>query len=72
MSWSGRAGSSVLALVPGVAAAQTPSMSYLRTFGPAGDPATHLGWGLGIVSIAVMIIIAVLLLAAVFKRRAIA
>ena len=29
----------------------SPSMSYLRTFGPAGDPATRLGWGLGIVSI---------------------
>jgi cytochrome c oxidase subunit 2 len=47
-----------------------PAMSYLRTFGPAGDPATHLGWGLGIVSIAVVLVIAILLLAAVLRRRA--
>jgi len=46
------------------------SMSYLRTFGPAGDPATKLGWGLGTVSIVVMIVIAVLLLAAIFRSRA--
>jgi cytochrome c oxidase subunit 2 len=53
---------------PLLAAALQP-MSYLRTFGPAGDPATRLGWGLGIVSIVVMIVIAVLLLAALFRRR---
>lgn len=45
-------------------------MSYLRTFGPAGDPATRLGWGLGIVSIVVTLVIALLLLAAVLRRRA--
>jgi cytochrome c oxidase subunit 2 len=44
-------------------------MSYLRTFGPAGDPATQLGWGLGIISVAVMAIIAALLLAALLRRR---
>lgn len=54
---------------PLVAAAEPP-MSYLRTFGPAGDPATRLGWGLGIVSIVVTLVIAVLLLAAVLRRRA--
>ena len=32
-----------------------PAMSYLHTFGPAGDPATRLGWGLGIVSIVVVV-----------------
>jgi cytochrome c oxidase subunit 2 len=53
---------------PLLAAALQP-MSYLRTFGPAGDPATRLGWGLGIVSIVVMIVIGLLLLAAVFRRR---
>jgi hypothetical protein len=47
---------------PLLAAALQP-MSYLRTFGPAGDPATRLGWGLGIVSIVVMIVIGLLLLA---------
>jgi cytochrome c oxidase subunit 2 len=47
-----------------------PSMSYLRTFGPAGDPATSLGHGLGIVSIVVMVVITVLLLAAIYRRRA--
>ena len=46
-----------------------PPMSYLRTFGPAGDPATRLGWGLGIVSIVVMVVIAVLLLAAIYRKR---
>jgi cytochrome c oxidase subunit 2 len=59
----------VLCGVPLLVAAE-PSMSYLRTFGPAGDPANRLGWGLGIVSIAVTLVIAVLLLAAVLRRRA--
>lgn len=54
---------------PLAAPAETP-MSYLRTFGPAGDPATALGHGLGWVSLAVMGVIAVLLLAAIHRRRA--
>ena len=45
------------------------SMSYLRTVGPAGQAATALGWGLGWISIGVMVVIAVLLLAAIFRRR---
>jgi cytochrome c oxidase subunit II len=48
--------------------ADTP-MSYLHTFGPAGDPITTLGWGLGIISIIVIAVIAVLLLGALFRRR---
>jgi cytochrome c oxidase subunit 2 len=44
-------------------------MSYLHTFGPAADPATRLGWGLGIVSVAVVLIISALLLGGVFRRR---
>lgn len=44
-------------------------MSYLHTVGPAGDPITRLGWGLGIVSIVVVIVIAILLLGAIFHRR---
>jgi cytochrome c oxidase subunit 2 len=47
---------------------ETP-MSYLRTFGPAGDPATTLVHGLGWVSLLEMLIIAVLLLAAIYRRR---
>ncbi len=53
-----------------VAATAEPTMSYLRTFGPAGDPATRLGWGLGIVSIVVTLVITLLLLAATLRRRA--
>lgn len=53
---------------PLVAGAE-PAMSYLHTYGPAGDPATQLGWGLGIVSIGVVLIITILLLAAVMRRR---
>jgi cytochrome c oxidase subunit 2 len=45
-------------------------MSYLHTFGPAGDPATRLGVGLGIVSIVVMVVITALLLAGIYRRRA--
>jgi cytochrome c oxidase subunit II len=58
-----------LGLAPLLGAAE-PSMSYLRTFGPAGDPETQLGWGLGIVSIIVMVVITVLVLASIAKRRA--
>ncbi len=44
-------------------------MSYLRTFGPAGYPVTRLGWGLGIISISVVVIIGLLLLGASSRRR---
>jgi cytochrome c oxidase subunit 2 len=44
-------------------------MAYQHTFGPAIDPITRLGWVLGIVAIAVVAIIAVLLLGALFRRR---
>ncbi len=54
---------------PLVARADAP-MSYLHTFGPAGDAATRLGWGLGIVSIVVVVVITILLLGAVLRRRA--
>lgn len=47
----------------------TAPMSYLRTFGPAGYPVTRLGWGLGIISIVVCVIIALLLLGGIFRRR---
>ena len=45
------------------------SMAYLHTAGPAADPVTRLGWGLGLVSVAVVVIIAALLLGAVLRRR---
>ncbi|MFC5499712.1 cytochrome c oxidase subunit II [Caenimonas terrae] len=44
-------------------------MSYLQTHGPAGDPATLLGWGLGIVSAVVLLVVVVLLLAGLLRQR---
>lgn len=44
-------------------------MSYLQSFGPAGYPVTRLGWGLGLVACAVVLIIGVLLLGAIFRSR---
>jgi hypothetical protein len=44
-------------------------LSYLRSFGPAADPITNLGWGLITISLLVMAIIAALLLMAIFRRR---
>ncbi|MEO7336517.1 MAG: cytochrome c oxidase subunit II [Caldimonas sp.] len=71
------AGTAGVAL-PAVAGASAPPalpmsplpMSYLTTFGPAGDPVTRLGWGLGLVSIVVVVLVAVLLLWGLLKRRA--
>lgn len=57
-----------LAALPGLASAAAP-LSYLQTFGPAGDPVTRLGWGLGIISLAVLAIITIALLAGIFRRR---
>ncbi len=48
--------------------AVTP-MSYLHTFGPAGYAVTRLGWGLGIISVSVIVIIGLLLLGGIFRRR---
>ena len=44
-------------------------LSYLRSFGPAADPITKLGWGLITISLLVTAIIAALLLMAIFRRR---
>jgi cytochrome c oxidase subunit 2 len=65
-----RRGAAMAACTLPLAARAEPSMSYLHTFGPAGDPATQLGWGLGIVSVVVMVVIAVLVLGAIVKRPA--
>jgi cytochrome c oxidase subunit II len=51
------------------ARAATP-MDYLHTSGPAADPVTRLNWGLLTISVAVCVIIAALILLAVFRRRA--
>jgi cytochrome c oxidase subunit 2 len=59
----------VLVLRSGVSHATTP-MAYLHTSGPAGDPITHLGWGLGVISVVVVAIIGILLLGAIFRGRA--
>jgi len=58
-----------LAAMP-VAARAERSMAFFHTAGPAADPITRLGWGLGIISILVIIIIALLLLGGIFRRRA--
>lgn len=52
--------------IPGMSA---NPMSYLHTYSPGADPVTRLGWGLGIVSIAVVVIITGLLLLAIMRRR---
>lgn len=57
----------VLAFAP-AAWADTP-MSYLHTFGPAGDPVTRLNWGLTAISVLVCVIVGVLLLAGIFRKR---
>ena len=44
-------------------------LAYFHTAGPAADPITRLGWGLAIISIAVVLIIAVLLTLAIFRTR---
>ncbi len=44
-------------------------LAYLHTAGPAADPVTRLGWGLATVSIAVVVIVAALLIAAIFRKR---
>ena len=46
-----------------------PPMSYQRTFGPAVDSITRLGWGLGIISLLVIIIVALLLIGGIFRNR---
>jgi cytochrome c oxidase subunit 2 len=45
-------------------------MGYEHTFGPAIDPVTRLGWGLGLVSVFVILTIGVLLLGGLLRKRA--
>lgn len=44
-------------------------LSYLEAAGPAASPLTRLAWGLGAVSVAVVAVIAILLAAAIWRRR---
>ncbi|MGZ5015219.1 MAG: cytochrome c oxidase subunit II [Methylobacter sp.] len=44
-------------------------LNYLHSSGPAAEPITRLGWGLTAISLLVTVIIAALLLTAIFKRR---
>ena len=44
-------------------------LAYLHTAGPAADPVTRLGWGLTGVSLCVVLIIALLLVGAIFRKR---
>jgi hypothetical protein len=46
-----------------------PPMAYRHTYGPAVDPITRLGWGLGIISLLVIVIIGVLLLGGILRKR---
>jgi cytochrome c oxidase subunit 2 len=46
-----------------------PPLSYLDSAGPAAAPLTHLAWGLGGVSLAVVVIIALCLAGAIWRRR---
>ena len=48
------------ALPSSVDARAQPAMSYHRTFGPAVDPITRLGWGLGGISVLVIVVIGAL------------
>lgn len=59
---------SELAILPSADRAESP-MAYHRTFGPAVDPITRLGWGLGIISLLVIVIIGALLLGGIFRKR---
>lgn len=44
-------------------------MSYLATAGAAADPVTRLGWGLLSIAVAVVVIVAILLSGALWRRR---
>lgn len=46
-----------------------PDMGYSHTFGPAVNPITNLGWGLGIISILVALIIGALVMGGIFRKR---
>jgi cytochrome c oxidase subunit 2 len=59
----------VIASFSAAACSRAP-MTYMRTFGPAADPVTSLGWGLTLICSLVILIVAGLLLTATLRARA--
>ncbi|MGN6703428.1 MAG: cytochrome c oxidase subunit II [Burkholderiaceae bacterium] len=59
----------LVATAGGSARAADLPMTYLRTFGPAGDPVTWLDIGMIVLSLVVCAIIAALVLMSIFHRR---
>jgi cytochrome c oxidase subunit 2 len=53
-----------------VGACERAPMTYMRTFGPAADPVTSLGWGLTVICCLVILIVGGLLLTATLRARA--
>src|SRR5512140_2053644 len=46
------------------------SPTFMRTFGPAADPITRLGWILSAIAMAVVVIVGLMILASLYRRRA--
>ena len=61
--------SAILTAAMTVSACSAAPMNYMRTFGPAADPITTLGWGLTVVCSLVVIIITLLVLVATSRAR---
>jgi cytochrome c oxidase subunit II len=53
----------------GARAATAPPLSYVQTFGTAGDPVTRLGWGLVVISVVVFVLVTLALLGGILRRR---
>jgi cytochrome c oxidase subunit 2 len=58
-----------LACIVALSACSHAPMTYMRTFGPAADPITSLGWGLTIICSLVVALIGVLVLVATLRAR---
>jgi cytochrome c oxidase subunit 2 len=52
-----------------MSACERAPLNYMTSAGPASAPVVQLGWGLTMVSCAVIVIISALVLAAIFRRR---
>jgi len=57
------------AWIIGLPACNHAPMTYMRTFGPAADPITSLGWGLTIICSLVVAIIGGLVLVAALRAQ---
>jgi heme/copper-type cytochrome/quinol oxidase subunit 2 len=51
-----------------VAGCDEAPMTFMRTFGPAADPITSLGWVMTVICSAVVVVIGALLLGAMWSR----